>query len=74
MISDANWLSINKVTRVRARKVKLKHVPIEHYDDCMVLHQRLIKRFLNNKLLVSFTTAFMYEMCTYVTKANDNLK
>ena len=61
MISDIDWLLVYKVPRVK-RKVKLKHVRPELYDDCMRLHQKVHQEILvDNKFSVAFTRAFAYE-------------
>ena len=58
LISDADWLSVYKVPRVKG-KVKLKHVRPELYDACMMLHQKVHQEILVNKeLSVAFARAF----------------
>ena len=71
LISDINWLSVYKVPRVKG-KVKLKHVQLELYDDCMRLHQKVHQEIpVNNELSVAFSRAFAYEYCK-TTKEETN--
>ena len=50
LISDIDWLSVYKVPRVKG-KVKLKHVRLELYNNCMRLHQKEHQEIpVNNKL------------------------
>ena len=51
MVTDLDWLSVYKVTRVKG-KVKVKHVCHEHYENCMVLHQKLHQEIPTNKKLL----------------------
>ena len=56
LISDADWLSVYKESRVKG-KVKLKHVQPECYDACMTLHQKVHQEIpVNNELSVSFAS------------------
>ena len=63
LIRDIDSLSVYKGPGVNG-KVKLKHVRLELYDDCMRLHQKVYQEILvNNELSVAFTRAFAYEYC-----------
>ena len=71
LISDADWLSVYKVPRVKG-KVKLKHVRPELYDACMMLHQKVHQEIpVNNELSVDFARAFAYEHCKSAKEENN---
>ena len=71
LISDADWLSVYKVPRVKG-KVKLKHVRPELYDACMTLHQKVHQEIpVNNELSVAFARAFAYEHCKSAKEENN---
>ena len=72
MVTDLNWLSVYKVTRVKGKVQKVKHVCPELYEECTMLHQKVHQEILvNNEFSVAFTRAFTYENYTYVKEATN---
>ena len=57
VVTNAEWLSVYKVTRVKG-KVKEKHVRLELYKDCMMLHQKVHQEIPINELSVAITRVF----------------
>ena len=75
IITNLNWLSVYKVTRVNGKKVKIKHVHPELYEDCMVLHQKVHQEIIaNNELSIAFTWAFAHKNCTSTKEATNKDK
>ena len=71
LISDIDWLLVYKVPKVKG-KVKLKHVRLELYDDCMRLHQKVLQDIpVNNELSIAFTRAFAYKYCKTTKEATN---
>ena len=67
MVTDLDWLSVYKVTRVKGKVQKVKHVCPELYEECTMLHQKVHQEIMvNNELSIVFVRVFAYKNCTFV--------
>ena len=74
LISNADWLSMYKITRVRG-KVKIKQIRSELYDKCMMLHQKVFQDVaVNSELSVAFARAFAFENCKTALQSSSSSK
>ena len=57
MVTDVEWLSVHKVTRVKG-KLKIKYVRHELYEEYIMFHQKVHQEIPINELSVAITRVF----------------